>query len=478
MKTACSTMNRRFADGAIRSPGDDIVDTKGVSWRILFCAGIFFLSLILCICFESFSIMGACLCGAAFVLVIARNESDKTFAHLLVLAIASTMVVLLLYFGYINKYGEPYYLGGSDDLNFEAWGRLAASREVYMPFQITDIDSLRSTMSQGYIAFMSVIVCISDFFGGYNTLVPRMLNVFFLLALALKVRRYAREEVPGLGNTAALILLYAFTLFPNTQYVTAHVFRDTLSALLLFWFYTELRNILIERRVSLGTIATLVIVGWAAFWIRTSNVYFLLGFFVILIMVSTRNKRARILVSISALLFMAIFIFMAGGVGSIAEYFTRYNDLMTDISGGLSQSVFSAPLLPWGLFMRIGYGMIYPFPGGIMGLLTSLTDIDILANAALSMGTILQIFLLPYAFKGLKPLDSVSWSAIMVFFVIILTTFGFRHLLMLYPFFAIMVIRGFSKTSAVDRQSLFSKTLLLVIGVSTAYLLLKGASIV
>ncbi len=150
-----------------------------------------------------------------------------------------------------------------------------------------------------------------------------------------------------------------------------------------------------------------------------------------------------------------------------------YSSYLSDQAGGLSGMIFSKSLLPFGIFLRFAYGFVTPFPAALLSLNYFDEPIYSLVIASTCFGTIFQIFLLPYLYKGVKRMDYPAIKFLGMYGPIILTTFTFRHFIMVYPFAACILAQQIEITGYRTRKK-YAVYVLLLIGIAAAfYVLLK-----
>lgn len=152
---------------------------------------------------------------------------------------------------------------------------------------------------------------------------------------------------------------------------------------------------------------------------------------------------------------------------------TGYSSYLQGLSDGLSGMVFSRPLLPIGIVLRFLYGLVCPFPAALMSLDYFDEPLYSLVIALTCFGTIFQIFLLPYLFKGMIKLDYTAVKFLGMFAAIITTTFTFRHFVMAYPFATVMLAQQINVTEIKTRKKYVTYVFVLMLLAVTAYLLLK-----
>lgn len=427
--------------------------------------------------FSNFSILVIGIIGLLLVLYLAKGCNPKIYSNLSFIYFVSVVLMLVIYFGYIAEYGTPYFGGGSDDLAFEVNAKYVIDNNYILPEQLSEDPQLQFHNSKGFLWILSWIMRVSDIFGGYHTITFRVLNVYFLLALSILVFR-SFENNYQFTFKQNLTVLYAMALFPNVQYISLHVFRDTISILLLFslfflWdsFFDTKR---IKKRSYKKTIIFTFLFFYVAYWIRHENIIFMGA--ILLFSLLLKNKKLSIRNFILFFLTAIIGITLVESfnlwelVGAFNE---RYTEHKLEISDGLSNIVFSIPIFPLGIFIRMVYALISPVPVTVLQFTDMFANVKTFFNVIIGVGVIVQIYLLPYLFKNIKETDKFALSFIILLMGIAVTTFTFRHFIMLYPFMIILIFRKFFKTGKVERnQHLIIMTVVLVIFASL-YMLIK-----
>jgi len=171
-------------------------------------------------------------------------------------------IMLLTYSGWILAEGVPYMGGGTDDLRFEQYGKLYYSNGWYNFTQNYGY----STNTRLYVSFISVLNKISNIFGGYHTLIPRIYNGFFevwiiIILYSLIIKRY------GINRNDAIMVLMILILNPYFKYINSHVFRDTMS-LLLFFIVIYLFHLLQNKPKNFGYIIAIIIFMFLSYYLR------------------------------------------------------------------------------------------------------------------------------------------------------------------------------------------------------------------
>lgn len=384
--------------------------------------------------------------GIVLLLAACRNLDDKAYRALAIVLSINFIFMLLLYCGYLAKYNTPYFLGDSDDYLFDKHAAELVTDRLFTPEQIQGTSGYIHYNAIGYICYLSWIVRISSYLGGYHPFAPRVLNVYYLSILCVLTYKYFQRHESFTSDKKRL-LIYWLGLFPNAVYVSIHNFRDVLCSLLLFvvfysWDRFPQKKIFDKSAII---IMTLFIAYWI-YWTRSLMLLFVGVFILVSLLVGDRIIKLKFKSFIALVILLVILVQVANASGFfdlLEMYNSIYNEYFSDLGSGLSQTIFTTPLLPFGILLRTLYGMIIPVP-----VMPTIFDVDAFFQTLNSCGTIAQIFLLPYLLYNFKALDKYVIVFCIMYLAIILTTFGFRHLIMLYPFMAIMIGKVYFATTS------------------------------
>lgn len=442
----------------------------------------FFLSniiilLLLSFLFSNISILVTGLLGLIVVILVARNENNQIYKNLTVIFCISIALMLVLYYGYIAKYGTPYYLGGSDDLSFEETSSYILNCGYLMPNELMQESQFYYHSAKGFLWLLSWFMRFCNIFGGYHTIAYRVINIYFLIILGLLVFKYFSKHY-SFSIKQNLVVLYIMTLFPNAQYISIHVFRDTLNILILFViFYIWDKYSKKEKtsnRMLVITLFTTIILTYISFWIRSQNLILILVIILLNLFLKDKSLTVRSFwIFLFALLAMMISFKYLNVFKEITKFNEYYTDYLLATNGGLSQKIFSMELIPFGIFFRAAFGLVSPLPVGILQFSGMFYDIDIFFKVIISIGVIIQIYLLPYLVLNIKRIDKITFLFLIFFLATVVTTFTFRHFIMLYPFMWILIFRQFFKTSKRTKVLIFINMTIVLTMSASIYLLVK-----
>lgn len=443
-------------------------------YRKLFIGLNLFLSIILGIVFNSLSIFAVNLIMLVLLLFIVNKEDDRIFKRISLLFVICIVAILLVYLGYNIKYGEPYYIGGSDDRNFEIWGQEVIDANDYTIQDVAQNSKFRYYNCIGFIWFMSYLIRFCNFFGGYHTIILRLINIYLLIGMAVLVYKYLTKQKDFcLQDDNKSILLYLMVLFPNALYISVHGFRDNIFAFILFSIFyltsrLNKRNIFSKVLIIIYVIMSMYFI----YYVRVVGVIYIGLIIIINLLIGDKTIKDKKSIFKFLLLF-AVFIVAVVKLDLInesAKYLDRYNDYILGNNSGLSNIVFSTPIFPFGIVLRFIYGLIFPAPTGIM---ISSFDIDGICNFLVSIGTIFQIYMLPYLFKNIKKIDGVFIIFLGIFVSIIFTTFNFRHFLTIYPYMLILIYRQYCVSNNKTKNNYIFIMTCSLLFIVTLYLILQ-----
>ena len=165
-----------------------------------------------------------------------NNDEERLF---LLVYNLNVIAVIVLYYIYLERYGLPYFIGGSDDLAFEQFGDLVASKlNIFQYSGIRKLSpELKSHNSIGYVYLINLLYRVGNVLGGFHTLIPRVLNAMLLSFIAIISYRIAYNHLRIWDDTSFNIGL-ASGLLPILVYNGAHTFREvSIAVLILFIIY-------------------------------------------------------------------------------------------------------------------------------------------------------------------------------------------------------------------------------------------------
>ncbi|MCX2827559.1 MULTISPECIES: hypothetical protein [Bacillus] len=382
------------------------------------------------------------LIGTILTLRLGRKEV-KLF-H--IIFIFNVLISILMYYIYIDRYGVPYYIGGSDDLVYEQQAAYA-----YESLGIFDYSSLKEIFwmsnSLGYTYLVSIFFRIASFFDGYHTLVPRFFNGLLLAFISVFVYKISMNYM-GLKQRFAFLAAVIVGCSPIMSFNAAHVFRDiVVTFIMVLVIYLALGFYKFNLWEKSMAICGMFILFVILYEIRYMSAYFLVIQIIFTMWAAYRNSKNKPLklkniMSISIIVLLFILIFNTSLVNTIFNYYEIYADYRTERTDGLAQYVFNAPLYV-GFFLRVVYLSITPFP-----ILSSELERDFL-----SIGTIVQLFLMPYVLIGIRKsfsnsnVATIMFSFIVVYISVSMLSFTIRHICLFYPFMILLAFYGYQNAN-------------------------------
>ncbi len=379
-------------------------------------------------------------------------KKNYRFAKLyLVIFLISTIFLFLVYFANQSYYGEPYYIGGSDDLKFEQWGYDVYRSEILDPYNVLESGVIGIYHNSPFFAvYMSLLFRFSNIFGKYTTFLPRIINIYFLIWICMIVEyllcKYAKFTDKKIYFSIAL-----FAFMPNIQYINSHVFRDTfnlLQILLIIFLFDKIieRNNIISKALNVAALYALM---YFTYYTRANSLAFA-GVIIFLILGEHFKIKKRYLVILILPLILMSDIFEILRLRFFIESYSRYVSNIAE--DGLSKFIFRKPLLPIGVFLRALYAFITPFPN-FFGLFNNIEKILFDLTIFLTyLGVLVQILGVPFIIKRIMKFDWLSLSFLSWFIAVIITTFTFRHIILYYPFMTAVAVDGFCNAQTNNRR--------------------------
>lgn len=431
----------------------------------------------LSLCFSSVSILTADMIGVIIILLFIRGMDKKTLLHLGIYKIIAVAFVLLVYYGNIQTYGAPYFIGGSDDLHFEDTASLFLKNNYKWPW-----DYPIETNCSGMYWLLSQLMKISGGEQYYSTFAFRVLNIDFLMAIGVIAYKIARYSL-RLEKTQAKLIMLSVIFFPNAIYLSSYVFRDTLCCLIIVIAYAICEDItrnslepIICRNRFLSTLYILVL-AFFAYWLRKELLFLMLVVFCISF-AGDRITRNRLLIMFMAAVFALVILVRFHAISFILAKASRYvlyhyQYIAEKNSSALYSKIFLTPVFPLGICYRTLYGFVFPLPTGIIQFFNIFNNGLTFVNFIVSLGSCYQVVMLPFLISGLRRVNQISLVFWAEFLSIILTTFTFRHFIMIYPFMFVIIFNEYYHFSIKKRQRYFWLGLTVLCVLAAVYILYK-----
>lgn len=404
-----------------------------------------------------------------FILCTYKTEPNLK-RKLIFFQIVMIAFLAIQYGGLWERYGEPYY--GGDDLNFEKNAEYLIDQNV---FWFSDIPYIQGMWyAKGFPLIISWFMRLSEFAGGYHTIIPRIFNIYLWMSIVLLTVKMVPEEYKK--NPAFKKATAVFALFPNAIYISSFVYRDTMVLfVLMLAAYSVYQCHKTKEKVFL-TIVTAVASAYLLYYMR-SQLIFVLAVILGLILFWERVKGIQNKVVYRSVL-IAVGVALIVGFGGL-ELFNKttasYSELRLEATDGLSGNIFSIPLFPIGIFARFIWGLCSPFPGGILSLEYLKYPVWSFMQLLVYLGTVVQICMIPFLWTGIKKLNTYAMIFLVVFLSIVSTTFTFRHMILSYPFMYLCIVEGLPSERYEIQKKVIIMLLITVLGglVYSGYLLAR-----
>lgn len=404
---------------------------------------LFIVSFVICICLL-------------FVSKKIFKNGENYWSTITICWISGLLFIALVYIIYQNQFGEPYWIPGKDDYNFDVnWSNYALEKGYTSIAQMMEDKAFYLWNCNGYTLFITYLKRMAIF--GYNTMIPRVINLGLLILDSLLMCSYIKNK-KQYSNFSIKRMILIMSLFPNALFISSHVYRDQICAfmfVLCFYMWSDFFEKNVARQIII-VVTTLYLLYWG-YWFRATNIAILLG----IIALSLFNKdswtpvikkqiNTRTVIIFSALICCGIFL-LYRFTNIITQWFVRYNYVERYMInfGRLQKMIYSVPLLPFGWIFRIIYYLLSPFDSHALNFFSHHQGRDYLI-VFISLGTLGIIFLYPYVIRGVfKRRNSLVYVFLGILFSCGLTTSGFRHMITFYPF---MFVLGLSEVQMVDRK--------------------------
>lgn len=449
----------------------------GVAWLIYLTVSLLF-DLFLAIFYNSLSIFICGIIGCTIVFLLSKKLDQESILLLMLYKVIGVCFILLAYYGNIDVYGTPYYIGGSDDLVFEERALRMISKGYMWPWQ----DNL-VVNTKGFNWIISLIMRMSVAIGGtYHTMAYRILNIYLLSTIGTILFNiyYTRIEP---DEQKARLAMSVVCLFPNAMYLSSLIFRDTLCTLLIIVFFAFADDFFKSKDegsilTSSKTIAAFMMISLAfwGFWIRNEMLYIMILIFGTSILKSNHIKGKTFLIYVVILLLSMIILYQIGAIDKLiqkTESAMNYH-YVSDGSDSISRIVFNTPILPFGIIVRILYGLVFPLPVGILGLFSIFDNGLSTISFLVAVGMCVQITHLPLLIKNaISRLDKYSIIFITIFLTIVVSSYTFRHFIMAYPFMSLLIIREYYAETKREKQINFLLSCFVLCLATFVYVIIK-----
>lgn len=440
--------------------------------KLIISAGFMFVVILSSILTFSLSVLIFQIFMGVITLYFCSKTDYKTAKLWLTIFSISMLFVFLIFLANQLYYGEPYYIGGSDDLKYEQWGYDVYNAGIYNPSKIMEYRIIGQFHNSPYfVSYIARLIQFSELFGGYTTFLPRIANVYYLLWISMIIR-YLLSKYSTLSPKTIYYSLVLFAFMPNIQYINSHVFRDTFNLLQILLIVLLFNFLLSKKKISLKvlSLALLPVLLYYTYYTRANSILFAGIVILLMISVQYRIKIRYIIIGIMPLLLLSNLL----ETFRVGYFIETYSSYLSNMAGdGLSRFVFNPPLLPLGIFFRGIYALISPFPN-FFGLFndTSKLLFDFI-QLLIYLGVLIQIFAIPFIIKRTLKFDWLALAFLSWFLAIIASTFTFRHFLFYYPFMSAVAVDGFLSTQPKNRKIILFISIFTTINFGMIYTSLK-----
>lgn len=437
--------------------------------QYILMAFIILVDMLLALVFQNLFLLFLSIFLTAPIVVLIYATQKKFLTSYLVGILFLTLSMVYLYFSNTQAYGTPYYIGGSDDLQFEKSGKLAYESSIYSPNSI--LGNVLGVYDNGasFVSYLAIIYKFSSFFNGYDTMIPRIINIH-LLVLCTYLINFILIRYSNYNEKVLNLFTLLFLCTPNIAFINGHVFRDTLnffqvlsiSFLILVLFKNR------SKIVFYSLIPIIIILVYLTYFNRPNSLIFPI-IIVAAVFLRTRIRLIGLAIITIPILFGVDF-FESINFNKISESYSMY---LQEMSDGLSKIIFERPLIPFGIILRFFYGLIVPFPNlfGLFSIKEKLY-LDIFYFITYVFVAI-QIVCIPMVLRNILKFNMVTLIFLGFYLAVITTTFTFRHALFYYPFLLLLILKFIFDSSRNRTIKYIRFSLLINSGLVLIYVALK-----
>ena len=392
-----------------------VINLASVIWLYLLTAVIVFVS-----SFSSASLVLFTLLFIVLNIVIKRNKLLVSFSFLI-----GIIFMVCVYHYWIIFYGSPYWLGAmSDDWQFDKyWTEGYIAKYGISVSGLSDhLNDLEPGLgilhnSRGYVMFIIYIRYFAELFDGYDTLMPRMFNIWLLTLIAYYGSIIAFNE--NKSRRAERLTFISIFFFPVLLMNSCLVFRDTMISFILIFSYLMVST----KRYSYLTVLMLIPLLFVLFFLRTTT--FLVCLIMIALIYSNINKINGKMILLTLVFGTVILTQFDFFLKDTLEQYAKYQILNIKRFGTIGSAIFSLPISV-GVIPRSVYLIFTPVPNFSSG-----------HQLFFSISAVMQILSFPYliAAFNLKVIHlRLKLTFLLFFFGVAITSADFRHVMMYLPF--------------------------------------------
>lgn len=354
--------------------------------------------------------------------------------------------VSFLYIGYISDYGEPYWMPGLDDKMLEQDAFQCVSKDYWTVYDMENGDTSRERQhnAKGYVIFLSYLMRLGGLFDGYHTLVPRVINIFALNLIGVIIATFVARRYESREKASPKKLYCALTLFPNMLYIASHVYRDILIALFMVMAYGLSMRIAKKKSIA-PCIAMLGILCYCSYWFREASVVFMAAIIIVALLLQGNASRKATAgkMAFGFVCLIAATLLLMQFNETINYYMSSYGETLSSGDNAVVSRIYALPLFPFGLVLRIAAYVCTPYYYGVLydpaSWFSSTTTV---CYVLVSIGTALLVSQYVYVIRGAKIDRRVFLIVLVIVGGIALTTYGYRHAVMVYPFLFMLLSLG------------------------------------
>jgi hypothetical protein len=383
---------------------------------------------------------------------------------------ASAIIGILFYYSLLNYYGEPYYVGGSDDKMYELWSLdILYSEKWYDPVYITENGYLPfGHNSPLYVVILSFLRIICSVFDTFHTIIPKLFNAALLASSSCLVFRISKNFFKEKNSK---IIAFVYGLYPIVLSIANYTFRDTLIAFLFVVVIYLAEKTKLNLLSFSFTLLIVVIISFLMFYLRELYVPVLISIFIIRCYMRRENITSLKLTTIIILFVILIFVtqFFDISHSQLEKKFANYTTYRAEeLSSGFGKILFNLPLFPLGIFFRYFY-LLMPFNVFVE-----------FSSAFFVFGSIVQYFCVPFflygsylVFKTHKSFQIYIAFTHLILIMISITSFTWRHLTIIYPFFIMIIIETILLTNKKKIYNIVIFTTIFLSILFMTYMILK-----
>lgn len=435
------------------------------------------LDLIISALFSSLSIFLVGTIGTVLVFLLRPEVDGRSFRVLFSIKIITLLSVLLTYYNCESLFSQPYYIGGSDDLHSETDAYDFVKYHYKWPW-----DWPMFVKDKGFIWILAYLIKFTGV-NSYHTVAFRVLNEDVLIATAVLCYRISKYRF-DFNNKQAVTLLSVVALFPNSLYLSSFVFRDTICAFLMLLVFVLCDDLFKKKEQhclllnsKLGILSLISLDLFLSFWLRPEALLF--DLVIIGLSVLRENTiKGRNIVYIFVAFALLLFVFNKIGafetVNNTIEAYSEFRLDETDNSNNaVFKLIFTLPIIPFGIFLRFVWGLLSPFPTQIGNIITMFSHPTDIFGIIVALGMIPYYFYMPFFFKYISRIDKYILTFLVIFGGYIVSTFTFRHVLLFYPFYWLILTRNYKRSSIKERKRLKQYSLIALLMLPFLYLITK-----